>query len=412
MSDGTGTRAARSGPRDPVWTPPHNPVVLTGPISRLGDEEGEARLDAHQPYVVRLEGLEAEDAERLHREVGMVGGSASVEPDPDRDGKVLIVGLLPPGLEALRSRLLAAPARLLALSEELALAMRAWDRTGFRLRCGQRELVCGGRPLIMGVVNCTPDSFYAGSTATGQEAVRRAREMVAAGADLIDVGGESTRPGSEPVAEGEEIDRVQPVVRALSERVDVPISIDTTKAAVAEAALAAGASMVNDISGLAYDGELGPVAAEHGAAVVLMHMRGRPGDMYERAEYGNVVIDTIRELRKAVERALGAGIAAERLVVDPGIGFAKRAEHSLEILNGLSRFRSLGLPILVGPSRKSFIGSVLDLPPEERLEGTAASVAAAVLEGAHIFRVHDVGVMRRVADMAAAIRFEGEGWSF
>lgn len=233
--------------------------------------------------------------------------------------------------------------------------------------------------------------------------------MVAAGADLLDVGGESTRPQSEPVSPDVEIERVLPVIRELCRRVQVPISIDTSKRVVAEAAVDAGATMINDISGLVYEPELGDVAARHGLPLVVMHMRGRPGDMYERATYDDVVAEVAGELRGAVRRAHEAGV--QQVIVDPGIGFAKRAAASLTMLNRLAVLRSLGCPILVGPSRKSFIGAVLDLPVQERLEGTAAAVTAAVLGGAHILRVHDVEAMRRVATVAAAIRDEGAACS-
>ncbi len=206
-----------------------------------------------------------------------------------------------------------------------------------------------------------------------------------------------------------EIERVVPVVEGLR-ATGVPLSIDTTKAEVARAALAAGATIVNDVSGLTYDPALADVAAAANAAVVLMHLRGQPSDMYAQAEYVDVVAEVGAELRSAVDRALAAGVSSERIVIDPGIGFAKRAEHSLVALRHIAALRSLGYPILVGPSRKSFIGAVLDLPAEERLEGTAAAVAAAVMGGAHILRVHDVEAMRRTADMAAAIRDEGAGW--
>ncbi|NKB88786.1 MAG: dihydropteroate synthase [Acidobacteria bacterium] len=262
----------------------------------------------------------------------------------------------------------------------------------------------------MGILNCTPDSFYDGSRIHGDDAIARGVAMVQEGAAIIDVGGESTRPGSDEIDAETEAARIVPVIRGLRERVNIPISVDTTKAAVAAAAIEAGARMVNDISGLLYDAELGRIAADHGVAVVLMHMRGSSADMYDGAEYVDVVGEVAGELRHAVARATDAGVELERIVVDPGIGFAKRAEHSLVALRHTAAFRSLGRPLLIGPSRKSFIGAVLDLPAEERLEGTGAAVAAAVAGGAHILRVHDVGPMRRVAQVAAAIRDEGAGW--
>lgn len=407
MSGRAGIRPARSEPRDGSWTPPHNPVVVDGP-DPLADPE----LRSHRPFVVRLQGLGRDAAERLQREVGIVGGTATLSSEHgDADATVMHVGLLPGRLEALRTRLLTGSTSLLGVAEEMGLVMRGWERTGFRLRCGERVLECGLRPLIMGIVNCSPDSFYAGSRVSGDDAVRRAEAMVAAGADLVDLGGESTRPGSEPVPAADQVSRVVPVIRSLVERLDVPVSVDTTRAEVAEAALDAGATMLNDISGLADDPDIAELAADRRVPLVLMHMRGRPADMTSHATYDDLVAELIGELRRSVARARAAGVEEDALIVDPGIGFAKRAEHSLAALRRLPALRSLGLPLLVGPSRKSFIGAVLDLPAEERLEGTSAAVAAAVLGGAHILRVHDVGPMRRVADLAAAIRSEGAGWT-
>jgi dihydropteroate synthase len=229
--------------------------------------------------------------------------------------------------------------------------------------------------------------------------------MVEQGADLIDVGGESSRPGAEPVVAGEELARVIPVIEELVRSAAVPISIDTTKAAVAEAALQAGAGLINDISALGHDPKLAGVAARYAAPVVLMHMRGEPRTMQQGPiVYDDVVGEILGFLQKAVERAEEAGIPRERVLVDPGIGFGKTAEHNLAILGGLERLRALGRPVLVGPSRKAFIGAVLKMQVEDRLMGTAAAVAAAVLNGADLVRVHDVGPMRQVADLAFAIR--------
>lgn len=414
MSRGTGIPADPSRTESSVARPfPHDAHVLRGndPPSAEpspGSPAVDAVAAAHAPYHVRLRGIDPGIAEPFLRVVGSVGGVAHTEESGPGISLDLFIGARQ--VEALRAQLLTAPGAQLRLAEEIVAALGAWHRRVFRLRCGDREIVCGERPLLMGVVNCTPDSFYEGSRAAGEAAVERGIEMVRQGADLLDVGGESTRPGSQPVEADEEIERVAPVIEALAARVDVPLSVDTTKAAVARAALAAGATMVNDVSGLSWDPGLGEVVAAADVPLVLMHTRGRPSEMYDEADYGDVVAEVIRELREAMARARRAGIAAERLVVDPGLGFAKRARHSLMLLRHLSALRSLGAPILVGPSRKSFIGAVLDLPPWERLEGTAAAVALSVSEGAHIVRVHDVQEMRRVADVAAAIRSEGVGW--
>jgi dihydropteroate synthase len=229
--------------------------------------------------------------------------------------------------------------------------------------------------------------------------------MAADGADILDVGGESTRPGAEPLQEDEERRRVLPVIARLAERVTIPISIDTYKARVAREAVAAGASIVNDISGLQYEPALGHVAAETGAALILMHTRGRSTAMYERAVYADPVGEVVEELRQAVARALAAGVRRESIVVDPGLGFAKRPEHSYAVLANLGAVAALGQPILVGASRKSFLRDALgERAPQDREWGTAAAVTAAILGGAHIVRVHGVAAMVDVVRVADRVR--------
>ncbi|HYG69167.1 MAG TPA: dihydropteroate synthase [Anaeromyxobacteraceae bacterium] len=276
-----------------------------------------------------------------------------------------------------------------------------------KLQIGAR-LFEGPGPFLMGIVNATPDSFSDGGRFLDPDAaVAHALRLADEGADLVDLGGESARPGSPPVSVEEELRRVVPVVERLRARgFGLPISVDTTKAAVARAALAAGADLVNDVTGLA-DPDLAAVVAEAGAPVVLMHMRGTPADMQSRAVYGDVVADVARELEAAVARAVAAGVAPERIVLDPGVGFAKTAEHSLAVLARLPELRVRGLPLLVGPSRKSFIGAVTGAPVAERLPGTLAAVTAAVLAGAEFVRVHDVAPARQAALVAAAVREAG-----
>jgi dihydropteroate synthase len=262
----------------------------------------------------------------------------------------------------------------------------------------------------MGILNVTPDSFAERShTLETAAAVDAALRMESDGADIIDVGGESTRPGAEPVSEDDELARVIPVIAALATCLRIPISIDTTKATVARAAVAAGAAIVNDVSGLRSDPALGAVVAEVGAALVLMHMRGNPRTMGAQAEYDDVVADVARELSDSVRLAVAAGVAAERLVLDPGIGFAKRPAHSYGVLARLPELASsLARPLLVGPSRKSFLSAALNgRPAVERDWGTAAAVTAAVLAGAHIVRVHAVAEMSQVVGVAEEIRRHG-----
>lgn len=268
-----------------------------------------------------------------------------------------------------------------------------------------RQLQLGDRCLVMGIVNVTPDSLSEALT-DPDAAVQAALRMEQEGADLIDVGGESTRPGATPVTADEELARVIPVIRALAGRIGLPISIDTYKSAVATAALAEGASLVNDVSGLLYDPGLGAVAATAGAGLVLMHTRGRSAEMYAEAQYENVVTDVVDELRESIGRATASGVALDRIIVDPGIGFAKRPGHSYGVLAHLGEIASaLERPVLVGPSRKSFMRAALDgRPAHARDWGTAAAVTAAVLAGAHIVRVHAVQEMAQVVRVAEEIR--------
>ena len=258
----------------------------------------------------------------------------------------------------------------------------------------------------MGVLNITPDSFSDGGRALDpHRALDIAMALESAGADIIDVGAESTRPGAAPVSASEEIARALPVLKALAPRIKVPISIDTYKASVAAVAIDEGALMVNDISGFDYDDEMGPVVARTGVPAVLMHTRGRPEDMYAHAEYGDVVADVIHDLQRCVTRAQDFGVERKQLIVDPGLGFAKRAAQSMAALVGLDRLAELGLPILIGPSRKSFLAAATGpLSPEDRDWPTAAAVTAAILAGAHIIRVHAVEKMIHVARVADGIR--------
>jgi dihydropteroate synthase len=271
----------------------------------------------------------------------------------------------------------------------------------FKLNCRGKILDLNSRTHIMGVINCTPDSFYAGScTPDSKAAITRGLQMVEEGADILDVGGESTRPGADPVAAEEEIKRILPVIEGLLESVSVPLSVDTTKAATARRALAAGAHILNDISALAFDSEMARVAAEYEVPVILMHIKGRPKNMQQNPAYENVVAEILGYFQERIHYAMQHGIKWENLVLDPGIGFGKRLVDNYEIIRQLQRVTDLGRPILVGPSRKSFIGRVLNLTPEESIEGTLAAATAAILNGANILRVHDVKATKRAAAIA------------
>lgn len=259
-------------------------------------------------------------------------------------------------------------------------------------------------PIVMGILNVTPDSFSdGGAWLEPDAAIAHGRAMAAEGAAIIDVGGESTRPDAAPVPEDEELRRVIPVIEALAVDPGVPISIDTRKPSVARRAVAAGACIVNDTSGEESDGSMTSVVAETGAGVVLMHSRGTPATMRSLTQYSDVVADVARFLASWAVSLEAAGAPQDSIVLDPGFGFAKNLEQNLALLERLDEILGLGYPVLVGTSRKSFIGAVLDLPEDERVEGTAATVAWAVSEGAHIMRVHDVKEMVRVVKMADAI---------
>ena len=266
-----------------------------------------------------------------------------------------------------------------------------------------RTFAWGERTYVMGIVNVTPDSFSGDGLLTGRsadvvaDAVAQSRTMAAEGADLLDVGGESTRPGHVEVAEDEELRRVVPVIAAIRQALsEMPISVDTTKPAVAEAALAAGADLVNDVWAVAPDDSLARVAAAHAAPLVLMHNRAEP-------RYEDLVAEVIADLQAAIERAVGAGVAREQLIVDPGFGFGKTPEHNVAILAALGELRVLGRPILLGTSRKSTLGRILDLPADQRVEATLATTALGIAAGADVVRVHDVRANVRVARTADAI---------
>lgn len=267
------------------------------------------------------------------------------------------------------------------------------------------EARAGQRTLIMGILNVTPDSFSDGGRFLQKDAaLRRAMEMAASGADIVDVGGESTRPGAEPVPTDEELRRVMPVIESLAAEPGMIVSVDTRKAAVARAALQAGAAMVNDVSAMTADPEMASVVAESGAAVCLMHMQGTPKTMQLAPAYADVVHEVRDYLGERARIARAAGIAEDRIVIDPGFGFGKTLEHNLEMLRRLREFTDLGYPVLVGTSRKSMLGALLGgAPPQDRTEGTAATVALAVANGASIVRVHDVREMWRVVCVADAV---------
>ncbi len=266
------------------------------------------------------------------------------------------------------------------------------------------------KTFIMGILNVTPDSFSdGGQFFNAQKATDHALRMIDDGADIIDIGGESTRPGSESVSGEEELRRIIPVIESLSGKTNIPLSVDTYKANVAKAALEAGANIVNDISGLRFDKEMAGVVAEKEAPLIVMHIKGTPKEMQKAPVYDDILTEIADYLSESIETAMKAGIKKDKIIIDPGIGFGKTFDHNLQIIDNLDKFKFLGKPILVGTSRKAFIGSILgDVPSEKRLMGTAATVAVSIMHGANIVRVHDVAEMAEVAKVTDAIRKEQE----
>ncbi len=286
---------------------------------------------------------------------------------------------------------------------EALLTNASYDLKPIHLRCG-KTLEFGKKTYVMGVVNVTPDSFYPKSRALNVEkGIEKVNEMIEAGVDIIDIGGESTRPGAEPVSVEEELSRVIPLIKSIRERWDIPISIDTYKSEVAREALRAGADIVNDISGLNFDPDMIALVKKEDCPFVVMHIKGTPKNMQNAPYYEDCVREIVEYLQNRVEELVDKGLKRENMIVDPGIGFGKRVEDNLEILKNLEEFKCLGLPVLVGISRKSVIGNVLNLPVEERLEGTLALNAYAISRGANIIRVHDVKENVRVCRMVDAV---------
>jgi len=358
-------------------------------------------------------GLKAPAANILKQEMLSLGGDAAVgrgvvNCSVERTD-VVILGTKKQ-LRALVRKLRPQPFGLRKLGEEIEALLRGLDQPR-ELRWRGGVLRLSERPHVMGILNVTPDSFSDGGDFFQRErALERALQMVESGADLLDVGGESSRPGSSPVPEEEELARVLPVVEYLAPRVSVPVSIDTYKSGVARRAIEAGASIVNDVSGLRFDADMAGVAAQAACPVVVMHMRGTPKTMQADTRYGDLVTEVYRSLRESIEIAVAAGVPRDQIVVDPGIGFGKSSEGNLLLLRRLREFASLGCPVMVGASRKAFIGHTLGIDaPKERLFGSVAAAALAVWNGADIVRAHDVRETRQAVDLVWAARRAQEG---
>jgi len=358
----------------------------------------------------RIEGIDPRTANLFKQEMLAVGGDAAL----DREGldcsapstDAILMGT-EKQFENLTLKLDQYP-DLQPLGQSLKETLKNISKTHYAIRCRKKTLKLGKQTLLMGVLNVTPDSFSDGGLYFDKEkAIAHGLRMVEEGADLIDIGGESTRPGSKPLGLEEELGRVIPVIESLAKAVDVPISIDTYKSTLAQKAIEAGAQMINDISGLHFDPDLAKVAARKDIPLILMHIRGTPETMQKDVHYESLFSEILQSLKESILRAESAGVDPEQIIIDPGIGFGKNLEDNLLLIKNLQEFRILGKPILLGTSRKSFIGKILNADVTERLEGTLSSIAIGVLNGAHIIRCHDVLQAKRAIAVADAIRLAG-----
>lgn len=357
-------------------------------------------------YAVKIRDLKATPANLLKQEMLARNGEAAISEQTYylEDGShtdVVLMGSLSQ-YRYLLKKLQQQPFKLKEIAREIRDVLRRQARGATFCEIGERRLNLIGRSRLIGILNVTPDSFFDGGKYSDvQKAVARGLELVREGADIIEVGGESARPGA-ALAAAEEIKRVVPVVEELAAKIDAPISIDTHKSKVAEAALGAGASMINDITGF-QDPRMVALAAENRASAVIMHIKGRPKVAQRRPQYESIMEEIVDFLRARAEALEQAGLPREKIMVDPGIGFGKNTVHDLEVMHRFSELRCLGYPLVLAASHKPFIGDVIDAPPQERLHGTAAVVAWGVLQGANLLRVHDVRVIRLVAKMARSL---------
>ncbi|MCD4669126.1 MAG: dihydropteroate synthase [Actinomycetia bacterium] len=361
------------------------------------------------PLAVKIKGLKVPAADILKQEMlargGDVGTSRNTLIERSEKTDVIIEGSYK-SFDSLIIKLKMQPFGLKELSAELETFLRSYkkNRRGKKYLIGSKKFNTGSAPLIMRILNATPDSFFDGGKYNSYEsAVERAGKMIDEGADIIDIGGLSSRPGSKPVSPEEELERTIPLIKHIHNNFNVLISIDTYRSEVASKAVSAGADIINDISAFTMDEHMVSIAANSGTAVVLMHMRGTPEDMQDDPQYSDVVDEVCEYLNKRASYAVKSGISADKIIIDPGIGFGKTLEHNLAILNKIREFTLLGFPVLVGASRKSFMGKILDLPAEERLEGSLAAAVWAAINGVSILRVHDVAATARAVKMAHSI---------
>ena len=362
---------------------------------------------------ILLEKKPCKVANIIKQEMLSLGGDAAVARGsvacsvPETD--VLIMGTMKQIL-SLAVKIEKQPFGLNLIARDILEILKNISRHEFVLKTARRKIILGNKTLVMGILNVTPDSFFDGGIYYSQEkAVEHGLRLADEGADIIDVGGESTRPGSNSVPVNIELKRVIPVIDGLIKKIKIPISIDTKKARVAGQAIDAGVEIVNDISALNGDRAMAKTVKDKQAALVLMHMKGQPGNMQKGSlKYDNLMGEITDYLKKSTEKAIKAGVEKESIVIDPGIGFGKTAEDNYKIMKNLSELKALGMPIMIGTSRKSFIGKVTGEEPSERMEGTAATVAAAIMNGCHIIRVHDVAAMKKVAVVTDAIVNSGQ----
>jgi dihydropteroate synthase len=361
-------------------------------------------------YNLKVEGIAPRMANLLKQEMLSVGGDAALDKRgldcSSSSTDTLLMGT-EKQFEKLFSKLEQYP-DLQSFGESLREILRNLSRAHYTIRCRKRTFTLGKQTLLMGVLNVTPDSFSDGGLFFDREkAIARGMKMIEEGADFIDIGGESTRPGSKPLGLDEELRRVIPVIESLGKETDVPVSIDTYKSSVAEKAIQAGAQIINDISGLHLDPLLSEVAAKADIPLVLMHIRGNPETMQKDVHYESLFSEIIQYLKESIRTAESAGVDPEQIIIDPGIGFGKTVKDNLLILKNLQEFKILGKPLLLGTSRKTFIGKILDADVTERLEGTLSSIVVGVLNGAHIIRCHDVLQAKRAIAIADAVRLAG-----
>jgi len=358
-------------------------------------------------FNLKVEGIDPRKANLLKQEMLSLGGDVAVD-GRGLDCSTKLTDALLMGTQKHFEKLILKLEQypdLQPLGQSIKETLKNISKTHYSIRCRKRTLTLGKRTLLMGVLNVTPDSFSDGGLFFDKEkAIAHGLKMVEEGADIIDIGGESTRPSSKPLELEEELRRVIPVIESLAKEVAVPISIDTYKSTVAQRAIQAGAEIINDISGLHFDPSLAKVAAKEDTPLVLMHIRGTPETMQKDVHYNSLFSEILQYLKESIQRAESAGLDPRQIIIDPGIGFGKTVEDNLLIIKNLYEFRILGKPILLGTSRKTFIGKILNTEVGDRLEGTLSSIAIGVLNGAHIIRSHDVLQAKKAIAVADAIR--------